>query len=175
MKKIFIGNQNAYTTSEQAVQYVLSQYFHLPNAQIERGDHGKPFLVGGKEIPLFFSVSHTNGLLFITFSDENVGIDAEHTARQANFASIVKRFSQIERAEIATTQDFLRHWIVKESAVKWLGGSLASDLHKLRYEKGVLWYGEIELPAKLTLLTLNDCFIAVCSERDFTNAEITYF
>ena len=175
MKKIFIGNQNAYATSEQAVKHVLSQYFQLSNVQIERGDHGKPFLVGGKDVPLFFSVSHTNGLLFIAVSDENVGIDAEYTARQTNFAGIVKRFSQTERAEISTTQDFLRHWVAKESTVKWLGGSLAHDLHKLRYEKGVLWYGEIELPAKLTFLTLNDCFIAVCSERDFTSAEIIRF
>ncbi len=125
MEKIFIVSQNAYPTSEIAVKDVLSKYFQMENAQIERGDHGKPFLVGGQALPLFFSIAHTDNKLFIAVSNENVGIDAERIDRTVDYTPIVKRFSTNERKEITDTQTFLRHWTAKESAVKWLGGSLA--------------------------------------------------
>ncbi len=172
MKKIFILSQNAYPNSETAVKKVLSDYFQIGNAQIMRGDHGKPFLVGGKDLPLFFSVAHTDNKLFIAVSDENVGIDAENISRKVDYAPIVKRFSQKERTEIVDSPAFLRHWTAKESAVKWLGGSLAHDLHKLRFENDTLYYGEIEIPAKLRFHSIENCIVCVCSERDFADPEL---
>lgn len=172
MKKIFILSQNAYPTSETAVKDILVKYFQIENAQIERGDHGKPFLVGGKDIPLFFSIAHTDNKLFIAVSNENVGIDAEYIDRKVDYSFIVKRFSPNERMEIVDTQTFLRHWTAKESAVKWLGGSLAHDLHKLRFEKDILYYGEIEIPTKLWFQLIENCIVCVCSEQDFADCEI---
>ena len=165
-------DKNAFATSEAAVLHVVKTYFHLPTAQIVRGDHGKPFLSHNGEIPLFFSVSHTADKLFIAFSNENVGLDAEKCTRQVDYAPIIKRFSLSERKEIVDMATFLKHWTVKESAVKWLGGSLAHDLYKLRFEKGALYYGELQLPVALTFFSVNGCLLTVCSERDFADAEI---
>ncbi len=175
MEKIFYTDKSAYPNSETAVKRVLSEYFNLKNAEIKKNEHGKPYLQNGRDIPLFFSVSHTENRLFIAVSDENVGIDAESLSRQIDYLPIIKRFAPEERKEILSTADFLRHWVAKESAVKWLGGSLAHDLHKLRFVENRLFYGEIEFPTHLVFRNFENYLIAVCGERDFGCAEFIPF
>ena len=92
-------------------------------------------------------------------------------SRTPRYDTIVKKFSADEQAEITSTTDFLRHWVVKESAVKYLGGTLANDLKRLRYINGSLTYNEQAFPAKITLLQHEDFLLAVCSNVDFENAE----
>ena len=171
MEKIFYTDKSAYPDSQTAVQHVLSEYFNLKSVAMERNEHGKPFLVNGRELSLFFSVSHTKNKLFIAVSNENVGIDAEDISRQVDYLPILKRFSSEERKDIKTPADFLRHWVAKESAIKWLGGSIAHDLQKLRFVENRLYYGEIELPASLVFHSFESYILAICSERDFKNAE----
>ena len=171
MEKIFYTDKSAYLDSESAIKQVLSEYFNLKSVTIARNEHGKPYLENGREIPLFFSVSHTENRLFIAFSDENVGIDVENLSRQTDYLPIIKRFSPEERKEILSPADFLRHWVAKESTIKWLGGSIAHDLHKLRFVENRLFYGEIEIPAHLTFHSFERYILSICSERDFTNAE----
>ena len=171
MEKIFYTDKSAYPDSQTAVKHVLSEYFNLKSAAMERNEHGKSFLVNGKELSLFFSVSHTKNKLFIAFSDENVGIDAEDLSRQIDYLPILKRFLPEEREEILSPAHFLRHWIAKESAIKWLGGSIAHDLHKLHFVENRLYYGEIELPANLVFHSFEHYILAICSERDFSSAE----
>lgn len=174
MEKIFYTNRRNFPSSEAAVQKLLSEHFGIREAEILRTENGKPYLSGNVP-PLFFSVSHTGDTLFIAFSDENVGIDAELASRQVDYLPIVRKFDESERREIVSRQDFLRHFVVKESAVKWLGGTLARDLYSLKFVRGRLFYGEIELPAAITLKNENGFLIAVCSERDFENAEFIAF
>lgn len=171
MEKIFYTDKSAYPDSQTAIRCVLSEYFNLKNVEILRNERGKPFLVNGNELSLFFSVSHTENRLFIAFSDENVGIDAENLTREIDYLPIMKRFSIEERKEILSPADFLRHWVAKESAIKWLGGSIARDLHKLRFVENRLFYGEIEIPAHLIFHSFENYILAICSERDFKSAE----
>lgn len=171
MEKIFYTDKSAYPDSKRAVKAILSEYFHLNGVEITKNEHGKPFLANASELPLFFSISHTDSRLFVAFSDENVGIDAENLDRKPDYAPIIKRFPPEERKEILSPADFLRHWVIKESAIKWLGGSLAHDLHKLRFVENRLFYGEIEIPAHLTFHSFEGYILAICSERDFTSAE----
>ncbi len=171
MKKIFIADKAAFSTSEQAVLHIVSAYFQINNATVIRGDHGKPFLSVNGETPFFFSVSHTKDKLMIAFSKENVGIDAESQTRLVHYAPIIKKFSVQERKEIVDNISFLAHWTAKESAVKWLGGSLAHDLYKLRLEKDTLIYNEIPLPIRLTKFIVDGTLLTVCSEHDFSDAE----
>ena len=171
MEKLFYAHKTTFPSSIDALKHVLSRYFGCPSAQIVKDEHGKPFVENVKD-KLFVSVSHTQNALFIAVSDENVGLDAEPVDRTPEFAPVLKRFPVEERAEIKTTADFLRHWTVKESAVKWLGGTLAHDLKKLSFSNNVLKYNGIELPVFLTERSIENHFVAVCCERDFTDAEI---
>ena len=100
MKKIFYTDKTAYPDSQTAIKHVLSEYFNLKAVKIVKNEHGKPYLENGRDIPLFFSVSHTENRLFIAVSDENVGIDAENPARQVDYLPVIKRFSPEERREI---------------------------------------------------------------------------
>ena len=166
MEKIFYTDKRKYVTSEQAVKEILAKFFGFQNACISRTETGKPFLVG---IPLFFSVSHTGNALFIAVSDRNVGLDAELLNRQTDYEKILKKFPEEERAVIRSQTDFLRFWTVKESAVKWLGGSLAHDLRYLRYIGGELFYKEVPLPVHITFPHFDGFTLAVCGERDFSS------
>lgn len=170
MEKIFYADKAAFPNSISAVKKILSTYFGVTTPKICRTENGKPYLEHPEKM-LFFSVSHTKTSLFIAFSDENVGLDAESLDREVDYLPILRRFSVEERSEIECVEDFLRHWTAKESAVKWLGGTLAHDLNKLTYVKGVLHYKELELPLHLTTMFFQNHVLSVCGEKDFSQAE----
>ena len=171
MEKIFYVNKFAFPTSADAVKHVFKNYFGISNPKIIKNENGKPYLVGER---LFFSVTHTGDTLLIAVADENVGIDAERLDRSVNYLPILKKFTPQERKEISSSTNFLRHWTIKESAVKWLGGSLANDLRRLQIVDGNVFYEEIPIAVHFTLLEIKTLTVAVCSERDFANAEIIF-
>jgi phosphopantetheinyl transferase len=170
MEKIFYADKTAFPTSISAIEKILSTHFHVNAPKICRTENGKPYLESPKK-QLFFSVSHTKDKLFIAFSNENVGLDAENLDRKVNYLPILRRFPIEERGEIECLEDFLRHWTAKESAVKWLGGTLAQDLSKITYTKGILRYKELELPLRLTTTVFQNYILSVCGEKDFSQAE----
>ena len=165
MEKIFYTTQREYPSSLNAVKRILTTVYGFEKVQIARTETGKPYLVN---IPLFFSVSHTDGKIFIAVSSACVGIDAERKERQTDYVKILKRFPETERTEIHSHADFIRHWTAKESAVKWLGGTLANDLRALRYERGKLFHKDLPLPARVCFAEIDGVCLAVCSERNFS-------
>ena len=165
MEKIFFTDKTAHS-SEEALKTLLNEVYNLPNAVILRTKNGKPYVENGP----FFSVSHTAEKLFIVFSKANIGLDAELLMRDINYAPILKKFPLPERAEIACKEDFLRHWVVKESAVKYLGGTLARDLQKLSFIKNRLTYENEELPVNVSVLNFEGHLLSVCGEEDFSKS-----
>ena len=161
-------------SSLAVVEGILAEHFGIVNAKINRTTNGKPYIESPKR-PLYFSVTHTKELLFIAFSDKNIGMDAELLNREVAFQSILRRFSTEEKEEIHSTEDFLRHWIVKESAIKWLGGTIAHDLEKLSYINGILRYEQADFPARITNRLFEKHILSICSERDFSNAQFVHY
>ena len=166
MGKIFYAEKSIYS-SENAIKRILLEFYEIKNATILRTKNGKPYV----ESTPFFSVSNTEKMLFIAFSSANVGLDAELLSRKPNYDSIVKKFHKDEREEITCAEEFLKHWVVKESAVKYLGGTLAHDLSKLVFVNDRLLYNGAELPVKLNFFNLEEHLICVCGEEDFSKAE----
>ena len=171
MEKIFYRKVSDFSSSADAVKNLLTERFNIPSPVIKKTENGKPYLQNPC-IGLHFSVAHTGNALFIAFSDENVGIDTENIYRESNYPPIVRKFSVEEREEIYSKEDFLKHWTVKEAAVKWLGGSLSQDLKKLVYAKEKLYYEGLELPVRITVKHFDEYLVTVCGERDFSNVEI---
>ncbi len=169
MEKIFYTNTTAYPSSTDAVKDILVRFFQVDEPQILRTESGKPYLANGQ---LFFSISHTKEGLFIAVCDQNVGIDAEKLHREVNLPLLVKRFSSAEQKSIGSTADFLAVWTAKEAAVKWLGGTLASDLRNLVYLRNRMYYKNLELPVCLTRREYAGHILSVCSERDFSLANV---
>lgn len=174
MEKLFCAELSAFSTSTDAVLFILREYFHIQNATVVRNENGKPYLENTGE-RIFFSVSHTKEKLFIAFSRENVGIDAEQLDRDVNYPPILRKFPAEEREEIKSKEDFLLHWTVKESAVKWLGGTLAKDLNKLCYARNTLSYNGLDIPTCLTTRFLDGHVLTICCERDFSNVPVLYY
>lgn len=171
MEKIFYTQRSAFASSEDAVKKILQDYFGYSNPQILRTENGKPYLAQST-LPLFFSISHSDNALFIAFCDENVGLDVEKNNRTVNYLPIIRKFPENEREKIKNTQDFLRHFTAKESGIKWLGGKLSRDFSSLLFMDGKLYYKDVSLPVQITLHEYNGFYLTVCSEKDFSHAEI---
>lgn len=166
MEKIFYADKIAYPSSIEAVQKILSSVFGI-NSKILRTKNGKPYLPQGD---LHFSVSHTKDRLFIAFSSENVGVDAEKVDRKIKYSAILKKFDKTEQSSVFSTEDFLRLWTVKESVVKYMGGSIASDLTKIAYRNGKIFYDGKELPCVITQLTFEGYILSFCG-KNFQNVQ----
>ena len=171
MEKIFYANKSDFETSEIAVKHILQKYFGIASPVILRSEHGKPYLENEKELKVYFSISHTKEMLFISVSNQNVGIDAENVQREVDYSPIAKKFPKEEQEEICSRGDFLLHWVVKESAVKWLGGTISLDLKKIAYSQEKITYDNRVIPVLSTIKKFKNHLVCVCCEKDFSNAE----
>ena len=99
MEKIFFVEQPTQISSLAVVEGILAEHFGIVNAKINRTTNGKPY-IENPATPLFFSVTHTKKLLFVAFSDKNIGMDAELLNREVNYQTILRRFPEEEREEI---------------------------------------------------------------------------
>ena len=169
MEKIFYADKTALISSTDAIEKILEKHFGILNAKLSRTKNGKPYLEEPND-SLFFSVTHTKKLLFIVFSDKNVGADAELLDRKVAYKSILRRFPEEERAQIRSTQSFLCRWTIKESAIKWLGGTIANDLEKLSFVNNSLCYKGEKLPVCVTPRLFEGHVLAICCENDFSSA-----
>ena len=163
MKKIFYTNKSAFASSAEALSVIFTHYLQIDDVIIEKTSNGKPFCKQSPT-PLFFSVTHTKQMLFIAFSDCEIGIDAELTTRKIS-PSVLKKL------QTDNDTDGLRLWTIKESAVKWLGGTIARDFKKLRYENGNVFYNNAPLPVLVTHFEKEGHLLSVCCEHNFENAE----
>ena len=169
MKKIFYAPTTRFASTNEAIQYVFEKEYNLKNVVITRNENGKPYLE--QDSSHFFSITHTKDFLFIALSDQNVGIDAELTTRKLDYVPILKKFTTCEREQIQTTMDFLKFWTIKESIIKWLGGSLALDLQKVSFVNNQAYYKALPLPVQILLTSFQNHVISICSESDFNEVE----
>ena len=164
MLKVFYADKIEYPNSEKAVQHLLSLHFGINNAKIAKTENGKPYLQTLDNTSLFFSISHTRELLFIAFSDKNIGIDTEKLTRDINYQAIIKKFTTEEQNQIQTKNDFLHYWTAKESTVKWLGETLATDLKHLTFSNGHMHHKKLPLPIFLNFQQIDEHLVCICSE-----------
>ncbi len=167
MEKIFYGDVSLFPSSEAAVKKILKEHFKILSPSIARTENGKPYLQNTNK-SLFFSVSHTKERLFIAFSKENVGVDAEPLSRVPNYPLLMKNLPSVEREEISSAKDFLKHWTAKEAAVKWFGGTLAHDLKKLSFVANRLYYDGLELPVTITVKEVDGHILSICTEKEYS-------
>ncbi len=167
MEKIFYADKRKFSSTTAAVQKILFDFYHVDGVHIVKNENGKPY-IENPPFPLFLSVSHTDNALFIALSCENVGLDAERLDRKVAHGAIIAKFDKTEQAEIASNEAFLMHWTAKESAIKWLGGTLAHDLKALSFIDGKLTYKSVELPVSPTFIRFDNYLLSVCCEKDFT-------
>jgi phosphopantetheinyl transferase len=166
MLNVFYAKRNDFSSSLELLKKILNDHFSIFEYSIFKNENGKPFLkISSYPKQLFFSVSHTSCAYFIAICNENVGIDAEPVSRTPNYSPILQKFPQTEREEILSVADFLKHWTVKESTIKWLGGSIANDLKKLGYIDKKLTLDGLDLPIYVKQIELFGHFICITKEK----------
>ena len=174
MEKLYYVPKSAYSTSDAAIKYIRARNFSIENGELVRTKNGKPY-VSNPPFPLFFSLSNTNETLFIAFSDEEIGIDAEPLQRMMNFLPIVRKFPKDEQSLIKTNTDFLRHWTARESVVKYLGSTLSKELKILRFDGQNVYRNNVRLPINVHFQIVNDTLVCICSKKDFHGVKAEVF
>jgi phosphopantetheinyl transferase len=125
-----------------------------PMPSAARTASGKPYFPGD---PLFFSLSHTDGLAVCAVSSAPVGADAERIRpRRPGLAARV--FAPDERDWLAAQTDadeaLLALWTRKEAWAKYTGTGLAGDLRAIRPpETGIF----------TRTVRLRGCVVSICT------------
>lgn len=122
--------------------YGLRMQYNLPfsmeeiEAELEKGEHGKPYF---RHFPqIHFNISHSQGIAACAISDYEVGIDVEKIAPLR--ASVARRILAEKELEFLQTFDkagqeemFCRFWTLKESYLKLDGSGLTRDLREVAF------------------------------------------
>ena len=122
--------------------YGLRAQYNLPfsieetEAELEKGEHGKPYLSRFPQI--HFNISHSHGIAACAISDYEVGIDVEkiaplkeavaHRALTEKELEFLRTFDKAEQEEM-----FYRFWTLKESYLKLDGSGLTRDLREVAF------------------------------------------
>ena len=90
---------------------------------------------------LSLSLSHCRQLVVVALAREPLGVDCEAIGRQRNWQGIADCFFSAAEADSirnASTENreelFLKHWVLKESHIKAIRGSIFGDLNRLVLE-----------------------------------------
>ncbi len=131
---LFCGESNAakWRIEELSLSKLLESLGEPAAVGYTYGARGKPFF---KDIPLFFSLSHSGEYVLCVFSDREVGADIQQM-KPVESGKLIKRFfSQKEQAEWETLpseadkQDyFYRRWVRREAYGKLTGEGIFTKL-----------------------------------------------
>tara|TARA_R110002072_G_scaffold302958_1_gene490381 strand:+ start:18551 stop:19099 length:549 start_codon:yes stop_codon:yes gene_type:complete len=89
-----------------------------------------------EEFGLSISITHCRQLVAVALGKGRLGVDCEPLGRKRNWQGIADHFFTPEEASLianAGEQEriFLRHWVLKESYIKSVNGSVFGDLNRL--------------------------------------------
>ncbi len=129
-----------YKRSRSCIREVLSNIFNIPPLDIPlNANPGKaPYL--DKDYG-FISLSHCSDAILIGWSSSQIGIDIERQDRKINSKKIVERFfvnDEISKFNNLNSsnfdKEFIKAWVLKESAIKWHKGNIAKDIKEWQLE-----------------------------------------
>jgi len=139
----FMEHATMFCVSHAFTRYVLSRYAPLLPYEwtFTKGEQGKPYISNVGFTDLFFSLSHTKGLvaLYIARGSE-IGCDVEKRNSKARGGDIAKRFFSAAEVEqyLAVAPErqrdrFFDYWSLKESYIKAKGKGLTIPLSKFSF------------------------------------------
>ena len=125
-----------YHFSRGCIRHVMSNMTGLDPLDIPlKADPGKPPLLA--EGLGHISMSHCCDALLIGWSSSRIGVDIERKDRQFQAKKLSQRFftpnenCEIENLTPSQAQKLvLKRWVVKEAAIKWQNGKIASNINQ---------------------------------------------
>lgn len=120
---------------------------------------GKPYIEGNE---LHFSLSHSGNKGVVAFSENPVGVDLEYIKNRA-YPSVLSRFTEREKTEITSQEEFFKHWTAKEAFIKMHGFTLASALKYTEYFGGQIYFKGEKQPCEISHYKLGKTgILAIC-------------
>lgn len=121
-------------TTRAALRRILGSRLELPPDTLRfiANHHGKPFPQDDAGIE--FNVSHAGYFALIALSTGGqVGVDIESRDHEIDAKSLgAYVFSPLERKSgLKTDEDFIKHWVAKESVLKALGEGISEHLQAI--------------------------------------------
>ena len=152
------------------------------DCQIQRSEHGKPYLEGERLV--YFNISHSGTYIVCAFSDAEVGIDIEKIASPRY--EVARRFFHpeefrlLENGKFKNESLFYDIWVVKESFLKYKGTGLTCPLSSFQVNifpgKALIYEG-----GHLLTLNIRECPVAegykcyVCSPLKDVAAPVRWY
>lgn len=137
---------------------LLSEELGYP-ATILHTPEGKPYVDGDG---IYFSLSHSGKKGVVAIYESPVGVDLEYLGER-DFSAVLSRFTERERQEIFTKEDFIRNWTAKEAFIKMHGYTLATSLKCLEYFGGHIYFKGEKSPCEITHYKLGKTgILAIC-------------
>lgn len=141
-KKIKLDDRKRSLAGDMLTRKYISRLYNIPEEEIvfAKGEHGKPYSLN---VPVHFSVSHSQKYTVVAISNEPIGVDTE-VIRE--FSAIVahKTFNADEKMYIAGDTDFRKHkdmekafyeiWTGKEAYIKYTGKGLSAGINALSFK-----------------------------------------
>lgn len=137
----FTRKENLHGLTERLLSEELGHF-----VEILRTPEGKPYIEGNK---IHFSLSHSGKKGVVAINDTPVGVDLEYFGER-DYPAVLSRYTERERGEILTTDDFIRHWTAKEAFIKMHGYTLASAFKNTEYFGGKIYFKGEEQSCEVT-------------------------
>ena len=144
--------------SEAFIKNILTAYYNIPNPTICKTIHGKPYLIKSK---ICFNLTHSKGLTALAVGKHEVGFDCESLSGKPRPA-VLGKFTEREKGEISSVQDFYRHWTARESYVKYLGEQLAALWRKVEFFGGKIYVRGEEAGVPVMQFDLDGYTFSIC-------------
>ena len=162
VKKYIENTANEKTKDERNLAYIslfsaLKVFYSLDRCTLERSKNGKPYISTSLPSPIFFSLSHSDGMTAVALTDENnIGVDIQGAVDEEKAKRLENRFLSQVTAENSNFEinyyyltfnddlvtletiepkkdnnsDFLSKWVFAEANIKCLGLTF-SDISKI--------------------------------------------
>jgi len=154
---------------QKVIAYLLLRKA-LEDVEIDHGNldfsytvHGKPYF---RELPIEFSISHSNEIVAVVLDQTEVGLDVEKL-REVNPRLVNKVFSLKERKKFSNhlldKNIFCKAWTIKESYTKCLGEGLYVDFSTLSFDlsKDINCINNLYINS----FKIRDYYVSVCSRQ----------
>ncbi len=129
----YMRRRQTYLAKKMCI-FILDKYYdkQLSSVDFTYTEYGKPYLINHKG--LFFNYSHTDDLIVVAISNNEVGVDVEYI--DPNNRKLLKKILSKDELKLMCEGDVFYNnatlcWTIKESYLKQIGYGLLSPMNRI--------------------------------------------
>ena len=147
-----------------ALKKIADAFSLTADLTISRDKNGKPHFLSS---PLYFNLSHSNGLATAIISDNPVGIDIELIDPNRRILSLAKKYFSAEEYNTVTAspspyKDFYKIWTKEEAFSKIHGEGLSQLLSKQKKSDTIGFFKQY-----VADINENQYILSICFDKRF--------